>query len=268
MKTLLFSTVACLALGSQAFAATVNLNDWSAEDYAPVGGFPAANWQVTPSGASVTQTLNGQPAIFYSDTNAFGTKVTGKASVSGASDDDFFGFVLGFTPGDTINASADYLLIDWKRGSQSFNFGGGAANATPGGLAPAGLALSRVTGTPTADEFWQHEDLAGNSAGGVTELGRGTTLGATGWSFNTVYEFSFDFGPNNLIVEVDGVEQFNVSGNFSDGRLGFYNFSQDPVTYEAFTTEVGTFPAVPLPASSLLLLAGIAGFAGLRRTKG
>src|SRR5690606_37711857 len=121
--------------------------------------------------------------------------------------------------GDTTNASADYLLMDWKRSPQSFDFG--APSASPGGMAPEGLAVSRVFGVPDADEFWQHANLAGTPASsGLEELARGATLGGTGWQHNTDYVFSFDFGPGNLQVFVDGVLQFDITGNFQNGRLG------------------------------------------------
>lgn len=51
-----------------------------------------------------------------------------------------------------------------------------------------------------ADEFWQHTNHASHTGGGVSELALGATLGATGWDFNTEYEFTFDFGPNDLEV--------------------------------------------------------------------
>jgi hypothetical protein len=245
---------------------SVDLNTWTEESYPAVGGFGGANWDVAPDGSSVTQTINGQPTIFYSDFLSYGLETTGKIQVTTNGDDDFVGFVLGFDPGDTSSASADYLLIDWKQGDQFFNFGGGTADLTTGSTANAGLAVSRVTGIPTADELWGHQDQAANAAGGVTELARGATLGSTGWANFQEYEFSFDFGPNNLVISVDGVEQFNLSGSFENGRLGFYNFSQDTVKYSAFETEEGSF-VVPLPAAGWLLLAGLGMLGAVRRIR-
>jgi len=127
--------------------------------------------------------VNGQPTFFYSDFTAFGTSVTGKIRPGGG-DDDYVGFALGFQPGDSTNAAANYLLVDWKQGTQSFDFG--APSNSPGGNALSGLAVSRVTGIPDADEFWQHKNLASTPAGsGLQELARGTNLGNTGWVDNT-----------------------------------------------------------------------------------
>jgi len=247
----------------------VDLNDWTAESYPAVGGFGAGNWTVAPGGASVTQSVNGQPTIFYSDFNAYGTETTGNIRVSGAGDDDFIGFVIGFNPGDASNSAADYLLIDWKRLTQNHNFA--APSVTPGGVAEKGLAISRVTGIPTADELWQHVDYADHSEGSVLELARGATLGSTGWDRDKDYKFSFDFGPNNLVVAVNGIQQFDLTGSFSDGHLGFYNFSQAGVQYSAFTTDEGSYTpptsAVPEPATWAMMIGGFAMVGGTMRRR-
>ena len=232
--------LALLASAVTASAAVVDLSTWTAASYPAVAGFGAGVWTVAPGGGSVTQSVNGQPTIFYSDFNAQGSSVSGTIRSSGG-DDDYIGFVLGYNPGDISNSSANYLLVDWKSGSQFFDFG--APSSSPGGNAASGLAVSRVTGIPDADEFWQHGNLSGTGAGsGLTELQRGMTLGNTGWAANTDYTFKFDFGPNNLQVFVNNTLQLDIAGNFSDGRMGFYNFSQAGVTYSAFTRETGSFP--------------------------
>jgi len=161
------------ASASVVLAAPVNLSTWAAESYPAVSGFGAGVWTVQVGGNSVFQSANGQPTLFVSDFNTFGSKITGKISSSGNGDDDYIGFALGYHSGDTNNASANYLLIDWKRGTQSFDFG--SPSNSLGGTAQAGLAVSRVSGIPDADEFWQHANLAGTVAGsGLEELQRGT----------------------------------------------------------------------------------------------
>ena len=249
-----------------ASAAPIDLNDWTAESYIPASGFSPGIWNVTPTGDAVLQTVNGQPTIFYSDFTAFGTNAEGRIQVTTTSDNDFVGFVLGFNPGDATNPFADYLLVDWKQGSQGFDFD--PPSTSPGGTAPAGLAVSRVRGIPDADEFWQHANLSGTPMDtGLEELARANTLGSTGWlDDGTDYLFEFDFGPNNLQVFVDGTLEIDITGSFNNGRLGFYNFSQRSVRYSAFTVQAGSFPA-PEPGTMGLLGVALAGVGALRRRR-
>lgn len=112
-------------------------------------------WAVAPNNLTVNQSVNGQPTLFLSDFQALMTVVEGQVT-TGSGDDDYVGFAIGFDPGDSTNAAADYRLSDWKQGTQPFNFG--VPSCSIGGMAPAGLEVSRVSGIPSADEFWQHND--------------------------------------------------------------------------------------------------------------
>ncbi len=251
-------------LPAPAAAGPVDLTSWTAESYPSVAGFPPGVWTVQGGGAVVFQSANGQPTMFFSDFNAFGTELTGRIQVAAnAGDDDYIGFVLGFDPGDATSASADYLLVDWKQVDQTFDF-----NA-PGGVGTAdeGLAVSRVTGVPSADEFWSHSDFVSDAGGGVTELARGATLGDTGWVHGQEYEFTFTFTPTLFELWVDDTLQMSVAGAFSDGRLGFYNFSQQSVTYSGFTVDEVPFDPVPEPASLLLFGTGAAAIAARARRR-
>lgn len=257
-----------LFAAAAASAASVDLEAWTAESYPAVSGFGAGVWTVAPGGGSVVQSVNGQPTLFYSPFNAQGTDVRGTIAVAPNADDDFIGFALGFNPGDSASGAADYLLVDWKQGTQYWNFVDPAT--TPGSTANAGLAVSRVTGVPNADEFWGHMDFAGDAGGGLAELARGTTLGSTGYSENVEYDFRFIFQPTSLQVYVDDVLELDIGGSFSDGRMAFYNFSQAGVTYSAFTLDPAPDPdpgcnAVPVPASLVLVAIGAAGVIAKRR---
>jgi len=234
-------------------AAPVNLNDWTVESYPMLSGFPAPDWTVSGD-TVVVQSTNAQPTLFYSDFNAQGLILTGTIEVQTTSDDDYFGVALGFNPGDTTNAGADYLLVDWKQATQTFDFEG---NPSTGEI---GMALSRVTGTPSADDLWGHEDFAG-TGGAVDELARATNLGSTGWADNTPYDFEIQFTSTSLKVFVDGVLEIDQAGSFNDGRFAFYNFSQSQVQYSNFST-------VPEPTSMALFGLTALGFgASFRRRR-
>jgi hypothetical protein len=218
----------------------VDLNSWEAESYPAVSGFPAGVWTVSSDGFSVLQSKNGQPTLFYSNFDVLNPYVVGAITVVTTSDDDYIGFALGFQPGDATNSSADYLLIDWKQGNQYFNFG--APSCTPGSTAPAGLAVSRVFGVPTADEFWghwNHNSLACSDLNsGLEELARGSTLGATGWGDNTLYSFKFEYSATALKVYVNDIPEIAITGDFPNGRIAFYNFSQGLVDYNSYMVVV------------------------------
>ena len=230
-----FSLIATLSLGQLAAQAPVDLVNWQAENYPAVNGFANGQWTVAANGLSVNQSVNGQPTLFLSDFPALMTVVEGQIT-TGSGDNDYVGFAIGFDPGDSSNVAADYLLVDWKQGTQNFNFN--APSCSAGGVALEGLAVSRVTGIPSADEFWQHndtDDTCSPLGQGLTELQRGATLGSSNWVDNVTYTFRFEFLGSRLLVFVDGVLELDVSGSFSDGRFAFYNFSQANVTYAAFT---------------------------------
>ncbi len=187
------------------------------------------DWTIAADGSSAFQDSNSSPTIVIGATDAKAQTYSFEVRVESGSDDDFVGFVIGFEPGDTTSSSADYLLVDWKGAAQS-----GAAE---------GLALSRIQGEPdqtptTVDtDLWDH-------VGAVTELGRASSLGSTGWVTSTTYRFDITYRDDRLIVRVDGVEQFNVEPpmgeTFPDGALGIYNFSQRGARYLALGSRAST----------------------------
>jgi hypothetical protein len=172
--------------------------------------------------------------VLYSPANAINKRITG--TLTPGTDDDVVGFVLGFEPGDSaIGSSADYILIDWKGANQNFNFNDLAGspdtfhNLTGAGDMPAGLAISRVTGSANADELWTHTNAAASPTGGVQQLGRGATLGTTPYDrLGGSHQFDIVYTENLINVSVDGVEQFNLVGTFPVGRFGLYSAWQGP----------------------------------------
>lgn len=236
---LVLAALAVPQLGSAQGAQPIDLSTWTAESYPVVSGFPPGSWSIAPDGLSAVQHNNGQPTLFCSDFNAQGTRLEGAIAVETTGDDDFIGFALGYQLGDISNPSADYLLLDWKQGDQWYDLG--APSCTPGSTAFAGLAVSRVTGIPTADEFWGHLDFnwpACSPLGdGLTELARATTRGNVGWTDWQTFTFAFEFTSTSLRVFVDGTPEIDITGSFADGSFCFYNFSQSLVRYSGFTVE-------------------------------
>jgi len=235
-------------LGLLDIESDVDLNFWTEES------FGANQWDVSNDGLTVVQNANGNPTFFFGPFDSFATQFSvnikpGTISSGNFNDDDYIGFALGFQPGDVTNPDADYLLIDWKQGTQ-FAFGTQAFK---------GLAVSRVTGIPTNGEFWAHDDSTPNG-GKLVELARGINLGDVGWVDEQEYVFTFVFTSTSLQVFVDGVLEIDIEGNFSNGRTAFYNFSQDPVTYSGgvllpIFDESGTVTIEFLDGSGTLIIA-------------
>lgn len=246
MRKIVLGTAALAMFSSAAHAAPVDLSTWTAE-----GG---GNWDVAGDNNSVNQTVNGPPTVFYSDFNAFGQELAGTIRVDTSFDNDYIGFVLGFQPGDIAAGTTDFLLIDWKQGTQNAGCGTGFV----------GLAVSHVSaGLPTlggAPGPWCH------NGAGVTELARGNTLGSTGWADFTEYSFELEYTSTNVKVFVDGTLELDLNGSFSDGRFGFYNYSQQNVTYAGITTE--QLPGgVPEPATWAMMLMGFFGLGATMRSR-
>ena len=244
-KFLVAAAAAALTAGA-AHAAPTNLSTWTLEG--------DGNWVVAADQNSVTQTQNVNPGVYYSDFNSIGRSLSGTIKVNTTGDDDFIGFVVGFNPGDMTDGASDFLLIDWKQGTQG-SFG---CNAD------AGLAVSRVsTGLANNRGAWCHD------ANGVTELTRATGLGATGWTDNQTYTFDIEYTATNLKVFVDGALQVNLAGTFSDGRFGFYNYSQANVTYAGIQDDVLPPPtgAIPEPSTWAMMIMGFGGAGAVIRRR-
>jgi hypothetical protein len=203
-------------------------------------------WTLQAGNDAVKQSTNVHPpAVFHNGVNSQGQQLSGKVSVETTSDDDFFGFVLGYQNGDLSNGVADYLLIDWKQADQVYN--------PFGGLGSKGLTISRVTGALTSTDAWTH-------TGSVTELQRATNLGSTGWVDFTSYAFDIQFTASLVEVYVNGTKELSVAGSFNNGSFGFYDFSQTDTLYSALETST-----IPVPTAMWFFGSALLGLVVLRK---
>ena len=235
-STLLFSSVSNAAL--------VDLSTWESDG--------VGTWNVQTGNDSVIQTTNGVPGVFFeSGNNARGTTISGEITVGSSTDDDFIGFVLGYQDNELRSASADYWLIDWKKGDQFFSSLGSAVD---------GLSLSHVVDGTAESSFWTH------ATGAVDEVARANNLGSTGWVNNTTYSFDIIHTASLIEVKVNDIVELSVTAaqagvtEFFDGAYGFYNYSQDNVTYAGITESVITpVTSVPEPSTLAIFTLAIAG---------
>jgi len=200
-----------------------------------------ATWQVgTPTGNDVNAVFlpaqqNAAPSVFCSPDGiaAPGYHMEGKMKVhTVGTDNDFFGFAIGYNTGDFKNSNAKYYVIDWKQEDQNL---GPAWNPCGGGgiTSTVGMSAIKVTGTPAESEFWDHEDeicVGSTDPGTVIELARANNIGNTGWVEEQTYDFCLAVTTDNTItLTIDGLKEIKIENAEldSDARFCFYTFSQD-----------------------------------------
>lgn len=188
-------------------------------------GQPAnGNWTVQAGGSQVFQSINGNPTFFVTPVDYINVRMRGRMRTSDG-DDDFMGVVFGFK--DPLGASDifDTWLFDWKQGTQTVS----------GFQALEGFNLSHAVGViPPAQypaTFWGHTTTPEFEV-------VATNYGNNGWQQNVDHEIEVTYTVNRAIILVDGDTIFDVYDCFEPGRFGFYNYSQQSVTYSDFTYEL------------------------------
>jgi hypothetical protein len=181
---------------------------------------PSGNgqWSVSEGGESVFQSINGNPTFYVSPNSVINQGIGGTIEVETTGDDDFIGFVMGFGE----DADEEFILFSWKQGNQS--------------PAQKGFVLAKVSGG-YSDIPWGHQ----NSQTGYEVLA--TNLG-TGWLDRTPYDFIIEYNSDRIVVKIiggqfgpEGEIVLDVEGNFSEGRFGFYNYSQGSVRYSGIIDD-------------------------------
>lgn len=243
---------------AQAATTPVDLSTW-AEKGPPGNG----TWTVSAGGTTVTQTINGDPTFFVGPGSFVDTVLRGSIRVTNPGDDDYIGFVMGYSAPQGSGNDMNFVLLDWKQADQS----------SGGFLAREGFALSRVNGTVTnyLPGFWGHTNSAGFD---VLATNFGGTLG---WALNTTYDFEITYRADRVTVSISGgafttpTTVLDVAGSFPSGQFGFYNYSQAGVIYNGFTLDDAPPPVAPIPEAStnamMLVGLGVLGWVLRRRRR-
>lgn len=226
--------ITVIAGGELPTMAYTDLTNWYQEG--PLGD---GNWTVQPGGREVNQSINGGATFFISPERTIDEVIMGTMKVDTGTDDDFIGFVMGFqdpTPVEGIEDEFyDFILFDWKKGTQ--------------GDAKKGFTLAHAYGVfdntnwfgSYSPYLWYHY----NTPGKFDVLAKDDA--ANGWEFNTEYTFQILYTSSRIKIKVDDVLIFDEEGSFPEGKFGFYNSSQEKVTYGRVKTAPGTNdPVAPI----------------------
>lgn len=210
-----------VALPHSAMGATpIDLANWTVIQY-EMFDQPDANWVRSADNASVTQTVNADASILIGDFDSSNLRITGTWSVQTSDDDDFMGFVFGYQD------RGNFYLFDWKQGDQ---------NDCAFGQAGMSLKVVQTSAELRCPDLWP------TSGSPNVRVLRHNTIP---YSDFTEYQFTLQFNPGLIVVEVRDtssnqlVQRWDViDSSFSNGKFGFYNYSQGAVRYTGFTEEV------------------------------
>lgn len=248
-----------IALPASATTLHLDMSTWITEG--------RSNWSYDANSNSWTQNSNLFQTVLYDpNQSSINSALGGSISVGQTNDDDWIGFVLGFQSGELSSSDTDgFWLVDWKRADQ--------------GSSRKGLTMYQVT-DPLDNAF--NRDVSD----GYREVARGTTLGTVGWELNTPYDFNILFDANLIEVYINDLLEISITASeagvsqFNDGSFGFYNYSQDKVTYsdpflspvedvvsEERRDDLAGPTSVSEPGTIAIMSAALFGLMRLRRKK-
>ena len=165
---------------------------------------------------SVTQTTNSKPTIFLSDTEFVDTTIDGTFIVDSNNDDDLIGFIFGYKD------KGHYYLFDWKEKDQDEAKGGMSIKVVNTDSPIPAIDLWSTSGSDKIKLLY-HDNIK--------------------YSHRTPYNFTLNYtdkGTFNIIIKQGDIILDNITINdstYTSGKFGFYNLSQEMVTYKGFTVE-------------------------------
>ncbi|NER93261.1 MAG: hypothetical protein F6J86_05390 [Symploca sp. SIO1B1] len=171
------------------------------------------NWQILPDGKSVQQSVQSLPTFFYSNFNALGHTISLTVNAEDSSINNFIGFALNFQPGDAEEdkADADFLLLNWMARSDH----------------QPGLKLSQMKGPVSYLSFFR-----------LPEVVKAKTLSSAKWEHERDYHFKIVFTKSKLQIWVDNSLEFDLDGNFEDGRFSLFDCAQDLIDFKDIQADL------------------------------
>ncbi|MCC6750040.1 MAG: hypothetical protein IT371_20410 [Deltaproteobacteria bacterium] len=213
----------CDATAKPAVCKATDLSGWQIVQFPLTDSSQApASYTFASQGLKATQTVNADPSVLLHNKVFGAVTVRGRFTVaSTVTDDDLIGFVFGWQD------ASHFYLFDWKGATQS--------NGTCG-VATAGMTvkvMSQATKSTLCKDFWPSAGSAGMKVLSPVSANLG------GWVKGKPYDFELVFGGGKFTITVrDGTTvKATISvtdSTFTSGKFGFYNYSQNAVTYESF----------------------------------
>lgn len=199
----------------------IDLSKWQSVSINYSGSEIAPTWKLNSTNTAVTQTqtLNSRPAVFLSDIECTNNSVNGSFIVDTTNDNDFVGFVFGYK--DT----GHFYLFDWRQEDEDFH-----------GLGKQGMSIKKVNTNTSLSEsdLWPTSD---------TDKVKVLYHNNITYKDQMLYNFTLNFtdeGHFNIVIKQGNTVLDSITINdstYTSGKFGFYNYSQEIVTYSVFTFE-------------------------------